>query len=301
MRVTGIDENGLGPRLGPLVATSCELSLPHYASAERWMQEFRELGIDDSKRVSSFANMRFAEATALGLLRCLFGHTPRTSVEVLTLVSAEKPSRLQEKCPLRSKPQCWSHVVPLPAYGGELAAGEALWSALRTKGVRPVVVRCALACPQTLNQQRQEGHNRFTSNLKLFGTLVSAATARRKNHRIVCGMVGGIRDYASRMPELALEPRRRKAKGIRAYRTPGGHQISFEVDADALHPPVSIASIVGKYVRELWMEQQNRFYINGDPLLERVSGYNDPKTSGFIASSVALRHRLQIAESCFLR
>ena len=67
MLVMGVDENGLGPRLGPLVATSVVLEASRYARAalcERGLG----LGLTDSKETGGFGRMAFTESVALALL-----------------------------------------------------------------------------------------------------------------------------------------------------------------------------------------------------------------------------------------
>ena len=116
-------------------------------------------------------------------------------------------------------------------------------------------------------------------------------------------MVGGIRDYPSYFEHLRgreLFVLEQTAKASR-YRSPGLGTFSFEVDADARHLPVALASMVGKYVRELAMERQNRFYASHDAELPRASGYHDPVTRRFVDGSRPLRKRLGIVDSCFER
>jgi hypothetical protein len=59
--------------------------------------------------------------------------------------------------------------------------------------------------------------------------------------------------------------------------------------------------MIGKYLRELIMERQNRYYLERDPLLRRVSGYHDPNTKDFVERSLPLRERLGITKECFER
>ena len=73
------------------------------------------------------------------------------------------------------------------------------------------------------------------------------------------------------------------------------------MDADANHLPVAMASMIGKYVREVSMERLNRYYVGHDPSLPRVSGYHDPKTRDMVERTQALRYKLQIADACFER
>ena len=68
MLVVGVDENGLGPRLGPLVATALTLEVRGSYDAGRLRRRGLALGVTDSKQVSGFGNMAFAESVALALV-----------------------------------------------------------------------------------------------------------------------------------------------------------------------------------------------------------------------------------------
>ena len=75
MLVMGVDENGLGPRLGPLVATSVALQIPRYARSALCIRGLA-LGLTDSKESGGFGRMGFAESVALAGS----GGNPRSSV-----------------------------------------------------------------------------------------------------------------------------------------------------------------------------------------------------------------------------
>jgi hypothetical protein len=64
MLVMGVDENGLGPRLGPLVATSVVLETPKYRRAALCDRGL-DLGLTDSKETGGFGHMAFIESVAL--------------------------------------------------------------------------------------------------------------------------------------------------------------------------------------------------------------------------------------------
>jgi ribonuclease HII len=74
--------------------------------------------------------------------------------------------------------------------------------------------------------------------------------------------------------------------------------ISFIKDADAHHLPVSVASMVGKYLREIEMEAINSLLGNG---ARHASGYRDKVTRQFIAQTEQKRHEKGIPDRCFLR
>ena len=84
------------------------------------------------------------------------------------------------------------------------------------------------------------------------------------------------------------------------YYFPGLGEVYFVQDADARDPLVMLASLVGKYVRELLMARISRFH-GADSDEERVSGYHDPKTSAWVTATQRRRRALLIVDDCFER
>jgi len=116
-------------------------------------------------------------------------------------------------------------------------------------------------------------------------------------------MVGGMRKYRDyfRHLEVSKVEVLRESRPACHYSVRGIGEISFEVSSDDRHLPVAMASMVGKYLRELLMERQNQFYLAHDESLPRPSGYHDPVTTRFVDGSASLRKRLGVVERCFLR
>jgi ribonuclease HII len=301
--VVGVDENGLGPRLGPLVATAVTLELSEYRR-EPLRRLGERLDIRDSKASSGFGRMAAVEGVSLALMERLHGKRPGDADAFLKLVSIDGPERLRQACPAGSAPQCWSVPVELPAFGGDPDAGHRALDGLSTGGVAVRSARSAVACAGTLNREIKRLGSKLTVDLMMFERLVVDARAGSGGEvEAVCGMVGGIRNYpgyfqvfdGSGVEEIE------RVRGRSAYRVEGVGRVAFEVDSDARHLPVALASMVGKYLREICMERQNRFYLGRQPSLTRVSGYRDRLTAGFVEQSAALRRRLGIADSCFER
>ncbi|MEM7137820.1 MAG: hypothetical protein AAF500_14645 [Myxococcota bacterium] len=304
MLVMGVDENGLGPRLGPLVATSLVLETPHYRRAALCARGLA-LGLTDSKDAGGFGRMAFTESVALALLGRT-GSVPSTADHLLERLWPAAGSSLRARCPNdRTAAQCWGIDTALPAFGGDRAEGDALLDRLSGRSrLRLVEVRSRLACAGMLNQKRAAGRNKLDVDLAMFEDLIEAAHVDLgQPMTVICGMIGGIRDYASRFsrfdsPRVATLPARR---GQRRYRVRGLGEVRFEVDADARHLPVSLASIVGKYVREVSMLRIGEFYRQALPDLRLASGYHDPVTSRFIEQTKTSRRRLGISVDCFRR
>jgi ribonuclease HII len=306
MLVMGVDENGLGPRLGPLVATSLTLETGRYARSVLSERGLR-LGLTDSKETGGFGRMGFTESVALALLRATDGGGELGSADrLLSRVFPEVGPRLRACCPdAPTAEQCWGVDLTLPAFGGDPALGEELLERLVGRSrLRIVDVESRIACAGVLNAKSAAGRNKLDVDLELFEDLLDSVRSRHGTPLlVVCGMIGGIRDYASRFRRFdaarvqALAGRH----GQRRYAVEGLGEVRFEVDADARHLPVALASIVGKYVREICMRRIGEFYRRDDPGLSLASGYHDPVTTRFIRATERSRRRLGIAQDCFRR
>jgi ribonuclease HII len=85
------------------------------------------------------------------------------------------------------------------------------------------------------------------------------------------------------------------------YRFPGLGDIAFVQDADASDLLVSLASMVGKWMREVLMERIVRHYQELVPGLAGASGYHDPVTTRFIAATELVRTEKRIPGDCYER
>jgi hypothetical protein len=192
----------------------------------------------------------------------------------------------------------------LPAFGGQIEKGRSVLDQLDSAGINVVNLRSAVACASILNSEVQRLGSKFTVDLSLFERLVLACRDVVSTEvEAYCGLVGGIRKYSRYFQYLGRSQLKtlEEVSGRSAYWVKGVGSLAFEVDADAYHLPVSLASMVGKYLRELIMERQNRYYLEHDPRLRRVSGYHDRNTKDFVERSLPLRKRLGIAKECFER
>jgi ribonuclease HII len=250
--------------------------------------------------------MGFTESVALALLeRAREGLWPRSADELLGALFADVDARLKTCCPnAHTAEQCWSVDLELPAFGGDVGFGRSLLDRLVGRShLRFVDVQSRVACAGVLNARLSAGRNKLDVDLELFEDLIDDMRRRHEaSLLVVCGMIGGIRDYASRFryEADAVHPLT-CTRGQRRYAVDGVGEVRFEVDADARHLPVALASIVGKYVREICMRRIGEFYRRGDPALRLASGYHDPVTTRFIQATELSRRRLGIATDCFRR
>ena len=119
----------------------------------------------------------------------------------------------------------------------------------------------------------------------------------------ICGKVGGFDSYApafgpmsGRLHAVAVEGRARSE-----YAFPGLGRIAFVRDADAKHLLVCMASLVGKWVRDVLMARIVRYHRADDAELPDASGYHDPVTTRFIAATRLSRRDRALPDDCFER
>ena len=239
MLVMGVDENGLGPRLGPLVATSLTLDIPRYARASLCGRGLA-LGLTDSKETGGFGRMGFIESVSLALLNRVGSGVPESVNALLDALHPDGRARLRAVCPDPSTAaQCWATELSLPVFGGDPSFGGSLIDRLIGRSaLRIVDLQSRVACAGLLNAKLVAGTNKLAVDLELFEELIASVRERHGAPLLaVCGMIGGIRDYASRMARFdPVEPRPLQSRrGQRRYAVGGVGEVRFEVDADGRH------------------------------------------------------------------
>lgn len=297
----GVDENGLGAQLGPLVVTAvlARLDQRGHRTLSRKLPARIRADLDDSKRLVSHTDVRIAEAWARVLSPG--AHAPSALLDQILL---EGRDVLTAPCPNHVRGQCWNTL------GEEFEAGDELLDridgharALAERGIVVTCVKTAVLCTRRLNEARDRGINRFVSDLHAMERLVlELRKVAGTNIRAICGKVGGIGDYSRFFGPLSghLHTVLERGAARSAYLFPNLGELHFVRDADATDPLVMLASLVGKYVRELLMARVARFYpkVEGEPA---PSGYHDPVSRRFVESSALVRRDRGVPDQCFER
>jgi ribonuclease HII len=302
----GIDENGLGPRLGPLIVTAVWAQTwgPGHARAQRKARGSLGKRLGDSKKLARFGDTTLGEAwaraiaTRTGLAR----DRPDSLIRALSI---DPPETLRSPCPAGHIEQCWS-----TEHERFLADAEVVTQAqrdlakLEDQGIRVLQAACVVVCARRLNDAAARGSSRFDLDLHAMERLALFARARVGCDIVAtCGKVGGFDRYAPAfgpmggwLHAVAVEGRARSE-----YAVPGLGRIAFVRDADATHLLVCMASLVGKWVRDVLTARVVRYHRSADPDLSDASGYHDPVTARFIAASRLSREKRGLPDDCFER
>lgn len=299
----GVDENGLGARLGPLIVTGVMARVGPNGSGwwERSLPEDLAPDLDDSKRLVSHSDVKLAEAW----VRALVASPARSPRELFRQISLEGEQKLTEPCPTHAHSQCW-------AVGGErfwaprdmLERVTAHVQRLRANDLDVCEVKTSVVCVWRLNQARRKGHSRFSMDLFSMEELILALReAAGADVHAVCGKVGGIGDYSKYFGPLGerMHVAVERSPERSVYRFPGLGELCFVRDVDAADPLVMLASLVGKYVRELLMARIGRHYAASWEEGVLPSGYHDPRTARFVSATQAVRRQRRVPDECFER
>jgi ribonuclease HII len=323
----GVDENGLGPRLGPLVVTAvtvrCEDESAVKIASGRPGRTFTRLG--DSKDLVAHGDTSLGEAWARALLeriRTATPATPPTPATPATATATAAPAlatpddlfhalcidtrdTLRARCPGTHGTQCWG------AKGETFGAEPKLFDSVRRdlgrlekRGISIVRVEVVVVCAERLNAAIDRGQSRFVVDLHSMERLVlSAREAAGEDLVATCGKVGGYDRYGDAFGPLSarLHAVVEEGRARSEYQFPGVGRVAFVRDADAGHLVVGMASLVGKWVRDLLMDRVVRYHQAVDPELPAASGYHDPVTTRFISQSALLRSQRGLPDVCFER
>jgi ribonuclease HII len=287
--LAGIDEAGFGPLLGPLVVSSCAFAVaPEHVEADLWQVLRKSVGktraqlrarllITDSKKAyKRDEGLGHLERTVLAAMRSL-GQSPATLSGLLKLLCPECQRRVME--------YPWYRGIesqPLPSDRAELRIAAAVFAddmaaaRARLVGVSSYCLDVAYYNALT-DRMKNKSQVLFVTTTRLLQGLMERFGDQ--DLHILIDRQGGrvhyrehlLRSFEPMELRIVEENERRSAYVLR-----GGSRcvhLSFEVGADERHLPVSLASMVSKYIRELLMERMNRYFAQMSPDLRPTAGY----------------------------
>jgi ribonuclease HII len=302
----GVDENGLGPRLGPLVVTAviARVSEPGHIVASRRPRGAIAKRLGDSKVMIAHGDVALGEAwaRAVGSRIGVTAATPDALIHGLVLDSKTELRRL---CPSHVEAQCWSTASEtFEAEDALVNKIKADLDRLASQGVEIVGLRSTVICTRRLNEARALGRSRFDVDLHAMERMVLDTRDRYDGEiQAVCGKVGGYARYSSAFGPLAGRLHAIVEEGPKrsTYSFPGLGTITFARDADQSHLLVAMASMVGKWIREVMMIRIVRHYGYAESAATLASGYHDPVTDRFVQATALVRRKTEVPDTCFER
>jgi ribonuclease HII len=287
--LVGIDEAGYGPILGPLVVSLTAFSLPEkLISADLWRllgksvcrktkRPAGRLIIDDSKKV-------YRHTTDIGILArtvraCLksLEHTPGSVGELLEILCPDCVGRLSEYPWYQG---LWAGRL----YGDthDIAiASKVLTKALQAMDIRLVGMRsCCLDVAhynRMVTASRNKARVLFSGISGLIKDVLDSLPER--NMQIMIDRQSGRLRYTSALRRSFADMQLavlREDKNTSSYElsTDGRRiRLHFVVDGDDKFLPVSLASMMSKYVRELLVRYINRYFMGFHSKLKPTAGY----------------------------
>ncbi|MBN2341992.1 MAG: hypothetical protein JXX29_21785 [Deltaproteobacteria bacterium] len=303
MIIIGIDENGLGPVLGPMVVTACAFRAKRYDEAHFWKLCDESLPADDSKIIFKRNKESFAETAVLRWLS-VFSHFPNNATELFNTLCESTPRPCPEAFPEVCRPH---NQNAIPAFGGEAPRQLSLnlWNRFDHLSITPLQTRAFLLCPGEFNAHFSSSDvNKLQLDFNLMMQLIQLFQRERTDDDeeiwAVCGKVGGAQKYLPWFHALNITDCDiiEEHRDVSTYRLPDNTTVSFIKDGDSAHLPVAVASMVGKYLRELSIQETNRLLAPNQP---PVSGYRDVRTKAFIEATAASRTARNLPDRCFLR
>ena len=292
----GIDEAGYGPALGPLVvAGTAFVTREPPEHGQLWdrlgdavVRHARgsdgRLVVNDSKVVYSGAlGLRRLEEGVLAFLQAGSAAPVGSGTDLLSVLTGGRPSQ-GEPCP-------WFRDVagfglPLASNASALLSKAAvLREALGQAGVRPLALRAAVVLPPEFNRIVSRTRNKAMILFQKCGLLLQELWrhAGPGESHVLVDRHGGRAHYRKLL--LDVFPRcqcdvleegdQRSAYVVRDERDSGRTlQVTFQEGGDSRALPTALASMVAKYVRELYMTAFNAYWQQRIDGLKPTAGYH---------------------------
>jgi ribonuclease HII len=287
--LVGIDEAGFGPILGPLVVSSSTFSLPHHLlTSDLWQILRKSLGnrrkrlagrllIADSKKAYSRAlGIKHLERTVLTTLRCL-GKEPTTLTELIELLCPNCLDRLSDYPWYK---EAGSHCLSANVADREIAS-TVLADELASNGIELLELKsCCLDVAY---------YNKMVASVKNKANVLFTATSQLIKRaydnfagddlQIIVDRQGGRVRYRKNLQrmfgdmELRILHESPMASSYELQTNGKCMRLHFVVGADERFLPVSLASMVSKYLRELLIGNINRYFTGFGTDLKPTAGY----------------------------
>jgi ribonuclease HII len=287
--LVGIDEAGYGPLLGPLIISSSSFSMPNeLLNADLWQILNRSVSIgrkhlcgrllivDSKKAYTKSIGIEHLQRTVLTTLKCL-GKEPETLAALLDTLAPDRVESLDD--------YPWYKDAGGVTLTGDSAdrsvASAMLTNDLADKGIKLLDIQSCCLDVAYYNKMVKAVKNKasvlFTSTAQLIKKAYETTTDEVV--QIVIDRQGGRMHYRPGLqlmfPEMELRILQEDQQ-VSSYELKANNrlmQIYFTVGADNKYLPVSLASMVCKYLRELLVGCINNYFTSFCADLKPTAGY----------------------------
>ena len=291
MRITGIDEAGYGPVLGPLVVSAVSFDLPDRLATQSLWELLNRCVTKKPRPPRSDARLSVCDSKKLHAGPHKLARLERTALAFLAQADSAGEGfdpvvqALDPDFKDRARLVPWFTQdpprLPVAANEPELRTQRAaLKSALAATGIERIRIRSVIL--PAIDYNRMVSATRNKASVLFWATmrLVTDVLADRNlAHQIRIDRHGGRDSYATLLMKhletdtLHILEENRESSRYTLTHLPNLCEVSFLKRGEEQEFTVALASIVSKYVRELCMRRFNRFWT------ERIEGLAD--TAGY--------------------
>jgi ribonuclease HII len=287
--LVGIDEAGFGPILGPLVVSSSTFSLPHnLLTCDLWRILRKSVS---GRRKHLAGRLLIADSKKAYTRSSGIGHLQRTVLTVLKCLNKE-PSTLTELIELLC-PSCLGRLSGYPWYrniadcglsmdiADKQVASAVLADDLAANGIELLDLKSFCMDVEYYNKMAEAVKNKANVLFSATCSLIKSAYDKFAGDdlQIIVDRQGGRVHYRKSLQRMFSDMKLkilRESPATSSYELQAGGgamRIHFVVGADERYLPVSLASMVSKYVRELLVGNINRYFIGLSAELKPTAGY----------------------------
>ena len=299
----GTDEAGYGPNLGPLTVTGTMWQtnepdsdlyevLSKAVSNSASKSTPKRLFLADSKQVyGASKKISSLELPVLAVLYSLFNRIPHSWLELIELICGDSAVA-------NAPQQSWllgrELALPIAADRDEIYSLGALFSeTCQSTGVRLCQIQCEAIFAEQFNTEIVRLGNKasFLSNetLQIVRDLMDATN---NDTEIVCDKHGGRSKYAALIQEILTDEfvfvgtESLECSEYRFCKNDRDIRIRFQARGESFLP-TALASMISKYVREVFMTLWNDFWRLEIPDLKPTKGY--PQDAKRFKAAIATR------------
>jgi ribonuclease HII len=287
--LVGIDEAGFGPILGPLIVSSSTFSLPHnLLTADLWrilrksISDRRKhlagrLLITDSKKAfTRSSGIKHLQRTVLAVLKYL-NYEPTTLTELIELLCAS--------CLVRLSDYPWYRDIADFNLSMDIAdkqVASAVFSEdLVSNGIELLDLKSCCLDVAYYNKMTEAVKNKANVLFSATCSLIKSAYDNFADDdlQIIVDRQGGRVHYRKNLQRMFGDMDLkilRESPATSSYELQAGDKamrVHFVVGADSRFLPVSLASMVSKYLRELLVGSINSYFAGFDADLKPTAGY----------------------------